>query len=153
MLMYLGRLNNCLLSHLHLIRGRIVFFFFQYTAIKDPLNISFVNLSWPRAHNPYSPHMSEPNSSILVQRIWLSVKNFHPKAFRTTQIIRSYFSLDYFLILTMRFLFYSSLLFYYYCCYYHFIIIIIIIITKASQQHEERYGLYKPNDVFKVHVV
>ena len=33
------------------------------------------------------------------------------------------------------------------------IIIIIIIITKASQQHEVRYGLYKPNDVFKVHVV
>ena len=42
------------------------------------------------------------------------------------------------------------------------IIIIIIIISsssssssssKASQQHEVRYGLNEPNDVFEVHVI
>ena len=39
----------------------------------------------------------------------------------TWNFIVPIFSLDYFLILTIRFLFCYSLLFYYYCCYYSYI--------------------------------
>ena len=135
MLMYLGRLNNCLLSHLHLIRGRIVFFFFQYTVIKDPLNISFVNLSWPRAHNPYSPHISEPTSFHFSSENLVICQELSSKGFSYYLDYKIIFQLRLFLnfnheifilffivilLLLLLLLFYHH---YYYYIYYYYIFI------------------------------